>query len=90
MFTVCDRKEFFFSQTQKMNLPQCVVNCTDPELKEKATIIFNRGTREDKLQIMADILLEKKVNVAIDVVERRRKKMKEWSVFSRHAYSVTL
>lgn len=61
-----------------MSVPLCIQECTDPRLKQKALAIFNRGTEEEILRVIAEIMVPNQSNEQEDVVKQRMEKIEKW------------
>lgn len=61
-----------------MDIPLCVLECTDPELRDMAISAFARGTEDDQDYFMTRCLLLQMSSEERDNKETRLTKYKEW------------
>jgi hypothetical protein len=62
----------------QMDLPQCVIHCKDAERKAKAIISFTRGTKQEQMQAITEILLDTNgLSVQLSI-ENKEDKLRAW------------
>lgn len=60
-----------------MNIPQCVIECKNPDLQSKAIAIFTRGSYEQKINVLKEVMIGNE-NKIPEHVPQREEEIKNW------------
>ena len=64
-----------------MNIPICVQECKDKELRERAIAIYKNGTQKEKSSILFDVIHTANSDEAANVNKQKITAYEEWLLY---------